>query len=283
MSHGETDLERALTRWREGRRASGPAAPDEAELISYAMGELAGPEAEAVRDYLALDAEAARFVLDVRQSMSLDLPEGGAPLSAAELAADWAELEGRLAGPAAPIPFPPLHAGHSAAAASPRLAWAVAAAALLLALGFGGWGFRLSLEKARLEQEVRVQGEAQANPPYAFLEPSADHVRDVVVPSGRRPRLAVGRERSFVSLSPPARSAHEVFEIDALPLDPQVGPARSLVRGLRLDSAQRLLFSVTEHSLPPGVYQLKLYGTEGKDRRPLADYEVEVVGIAPAR
>ncbi len=280
MSHGETDLERALARLRRERSPAGTETPGERELVAYSTGELEEAAAESVRDYLARDAETARLVLDLKESLAAQPPSGAAPLSEAELAADWSALERRLGARDAPHAAVgrrvrlPIHASAS-------FAWAVAASALLIALGLGAWGLRSSREKARLEQEARAHGEAQANAPYAFLELARERVRDAEG-SRERPRLEVGPQPSFVSLSPPAGSEHRVFEVEVEGLAPGGSPPRTLVKGLRFDREQRLLFSVTRHALPPGTYKLRLYGIAAAGRHELADYEVEVVPVAPA-
>lgn len=280
MKGGETDLERALAHRRRERSAAASQAPGEEELIAYATGELSGPQAEAVRDWLAADESAARLVLEIRQSLASQPPAGEVPLSPAELAADWARLERRL-GAAGGTQLALAEPAHRQPYASASIAWAVAASALLLAAGLGAWGLLSSREKARLEQEVRAHGEAQANAPYAFLEPARERVRDAEG-SRARPRLEVGTQPSFVCLSPPAGSEHRVFEVEVEGLEPGGRPPWTLVKDLRFDRGQRLLFSVTRRALPPGLYRLRLFGLAATGRQELADYEVEVAPVAPA-
>lgn len=298
MSRGEADLARVLAHRRRAPKTESSGAPDERQLTAYATGELSGPEAEAVRDFLALDPEAARFVLDVRESLASRPLAGEVPLSAAEMAADWSALERRLGAPETPgTSLPPSEAASASRPtpasdpvySSPSHAWAVAASALLVALGLTtAWGLwlarekgRLEREKTRLEEGLEAQGGPWANSTYVFLPAVEDHVREGVAPEPPR-RLAVGMAPSLVFLAIPREQEYREFEVDAEELGPATPSLRLRVVGLRFDDEQQLSFSVTQHSLPPGVYRLRLYGTEGTDRRQISAYEVQVVpGPAP--
>lgn len=289
MKPDATDLDRAVEALL-GESRGAEAEPTVAELLSYAARELDEGQHERIREYLSRNPEAARFVLDALEFPRLEPPPGEAPVSEEEMRAGWQRLERRLeaeSAPAAVVALTPSRAEPPADAAyswPARWAWGLAAASLLVAVGAAAWGWFAVRERRQLAAQVRelesaIERERQpvANPPYVFLRGVQ---RQGAMPGpGGQVELGPGEELT-VALAAPVDDPAAKFELDVYSVGRPGKPVWTLP-GLRYDDSGRLSFAVHEHLLSPGVYKLRVYVLEAGQRRPVGDYELEVLAPQP--
>lgn len=243
-------------------------------LVAYHEGRLPEPEREQVADHLALCAECRELLLDLAGGGDPGPPEDPQPLSDLEVAAAWEGLRGRLeekpAAEATPLRLPGRADRETAAPHRPephrapeRTAppWRrplALAASLLLGVGlfWGGSALYRSWQQAStvlvelFPEEERTRGSEGPAPVPADAE-----------------RFALVLNLPL-DLEPFARYEAEVARGEQV--DHRLPPADGGDGTLRLD--------LTRDDLPPGKYQVRLYGMAEGIRAEIATYELEVEG-----
>lgn len=261
-SQEPTDLDRALAAVAD-EQASTPSAPGDDELVALACGELDEARAEAIRERLAVDPEAARRVLDIQSSLALEAPEGQPPLSAAEVAASWSRLEPKLVATA---PRSSRRRGARVGRRSPwgRLTnWSLAATLVLAAVG-AGWMIRSAQRtpggpEVTLRATGRVDRGEEAHQALEVLAVGDEPTRLRLLLAG----VELGGATAFEVCPSPQRSQPHCWTLTTF--EPDIAPL--------------LRFEVDNQSLPPGVYELELYPRPRVAARPLAIFEVRVVPV----
>jgi hypothetical protein len=144
---GRPPLNEALRLLAESERRSLGEHPTPEELAAYRNRELTEPEADRIRDHLALCHDCADLLLDLANFGHLEPPAGVAPASEEEVDRAWESLRSRIAESEAEAPkqldrsAPVVQLRAVPPPAEPRRrnwqAWALAAM-LILTLGLGG-------------------------------------------------------------------------------------------------------------------------------------------------
>ncbi len=238
----------------EARRQAAEPAPTPDELIAYMDGELSPGEEERLQNRLVLDSEAMHAVLDLADPTRLDAAEGADPP-----VPTWESIRARLEAPEESAAVPRLPA--RSVGVHPAYRWAVAALVLLV-VGLG----------ARVGQLRRI------GPPAAprinvfhweLLPIDASSPRDagaehVVTPAPGTPLVLVlhlGDRGAFPDYSLEIRGGdgHRHWRSSGLVPSPIGTFNVELPAGF----------------LPPGSYELRLYGGESDAGNLLATYRLE--------
>ena len=263
---GTDDLKQAVQALAaEERRAQHP---EPGELIAYSQGALAEERRDQLQEHLASCAECARLLVDFADFDGLAPPDGGERLTDAEVAAARRLLERRIemvatvASPAAAV----RGARWTGAFASPRpwqlLTAALAAAVIGLAV-FGGSQHQL----------LRRLGQPEVNVATHDLEPvESDQLQGG--PSAA-PTVIDGATRSAVLiLQLHEVESHPAYRVairgsDSRQVWSRAGAARDPVLG-------NFTLRLPPGALPPGRYDVEIFGV-GDDREELlARYAIEV-------
>jgi hypothetical protein len=248
--------------------------PEPAELVAYArdaqgaQGALTEERRDRLQEHLASCAECAGLLLDFADFDALEPPSAGRHLDAAEVAAARLRFERRLAeidlAAAAP---PAVAAGRGTAWGSPRPWQLLAAVLAAAAIGLAVWG-------GSLDRRLRRLGEPEINVATHDLEPvESGQVR---AGAGAAPPavVAVGAGGSILVLQLPGAEVLPAYrlairgadgrEVASLPdavLDPELG---------------NFTLGLPRGSLPPGRYDIEIWGGSGEREEPLARYPIEV-------
>lgn len=265
-SQEPTGLDQALAAL-DDAQASTASAPGDDDLVAFACGELDEARAEAVRDTLARHPEAARQVLDLRDSLAGRVPEGEEAISAPELRAQWERLAQKLPATVEPkIAALPLTLTYTPRVVRRRwLAWPLAASLLVTVVGAGmvlrWWLKTPNGVPVVVEVTLRPLGRVQRGDP-ALPAPQ-------VVP--------VGRGSTRLKLLLAGVDLHQATAFELCPHPLPVGRDCWSRLAFAGGAAPVLRLEVNNQSLPPGVNVLKLYDLETGRRAPLAEFEVQVV------
>lgn len=268
MDDEKPPLDAALRHLAEQQRRSLTSHPAPQELAAYHAGELP-PEAESrMLDHLAVCRDCSDLLLDLAGFADLKPPEGVPELTDEQVEQDWQALRARMrAGegrdeeqrrvaavvpirPVGPVPRPE------------RIYWLPIAASLLAVIGFSfaiyqGW------QLGRLSQ-------MQVNPPAIYLEGATRA-------GGEEPgeRTAAGRSFEAILLDVvPEGASYSSYEVE---LRDEEGRVRqwALYRGPVEEESLRILFRA---GLPPGTYEIHLYGLAEGQRVSLAERRFVVDG-----
>lgn len=209
--------------------------PAPEELLDYHLGDLAAADRERLQDHLVLCAACSRAVLDLDSFPHVDPARETDRLSEFELAADWKRFRERAFA-------------KPAAAARPRLAWALAASLLVAALGLSLWG-------ARLREQVRELSGPRADVFVADLVPLGSEVRGPE--SVEVVRVPAWADRVLLILNLAGRPAYPEYEARVL------GPGGSAVwslGGLRPSPDGTFALEVPADLLEGGAHRIRLLG-----------------------
>ena len=269
MENGKPPLEpalRALTARAERRLGEHPS-PE--ALGDYHEGRLGGEEAERLRDHLALCADCAQLVLDLKAFPEIEMPAGTRKPTEGEVDEAWQAMQARLGegAEAAPIPNVVRMPQSSPAASRPRpgyWTWALAASWLMV-LGLGLWVFDLRRENARL-------AEPAVNVGIAELTAEWEQVR-----GGERGgvRISSVSGRAFLDVDAAGLPRHSGYEVEILS-GPGAGRALWTGRELTRSRDDHFTLDLPPGFLSPGPYRLRLFGVEEGHREKLADYPFEI-------
>jgi hypothetical protein len=239
---------------------AGPHPPPE-RLLEYQEGLLGEPEAEVVRDHLALCSECTRMVLELASTLPPELPARFAPLSDEQMAEVWPAIRQRL-----PLSPPiPLEAGRPR-----RLVWRIAlplVASVLLAttLASSYWAWSMLRESRRL------------------ADPRVNVAIENLVPTGQTDIRGDGDLRKGV----PPRTDAVLLVLNMADLRPFPVYGAEIREGLQgpvlwsSDQLQRnSRGNFTVQLLRPfpgsGLYRIRLFGIDGQRRELLAEYEADL-------
>ncbi len=275
MSGPQSDLGAAL------RAAGAPCGrrPSEDELADFAAGRLPEARAEEVREHLAGDPAAARYVLALGEFLHADPPAGEAPLEEGEITASWTELQARLEEPSRGedgggeklLPFLPPVGRTPAMPWYRTLAGAWAAAAALAGLAIAGWLlFWLPGGGPPASQLVAV------NPQIVFLRPKEDHVRGYHDEAARARLAQAGRGLVVFQLALREPERFREYRVSVLRQPAGSQLPGELAEPLVPQDEDLLIFAVPQQFLAPGIYVLRVHGVGGDQLTPVADYECEV-------
>ena len=245
----------------DARRELGPH-PGDDQLVAYHERRLDEPEAERLRDHLALCAACAGLLLDLA-AFSAGEPAAASELTDGEVEDAWRSLARRL--PAAASRRQALPPGRS----SRWLPWAVAAALLAGVVALSAW-------IVILRQELRSRLRPRADAVLANLEPRGEGTRGEAGAGEERPRA--DRPATLILHALPERGDPS-YELEIR----EARPGGRLLwheGGLRSRDLGVLVLELPAGALPPGSYQLRLYGLDAGRREPLADYDL---AMAPGR
>ncbi len=228
------------------------------ELIAYREGTLAAGEVERLQDHLARCRLCAGLVLDLEDFREpVEPPAEGVT----ELATATAlrAMKTRLSE----------GEHHRRRPRPPSFAYwqsAIAAALVFAVVGLSAWVARLQGTTGDLRRSLAELAGPGINVPIAYLDPPAR--RDPAAAT-----LEIGRARFVLVLTPtPPRMARS-FEVEILDTG-----GRELWRGAGLETSEhgtlRLLMS--SEVLPPGEYQLRIWGIDGGERLAAGEYSLSL-------
>lgn len=280
MSRKHTELEVAVDSLvEEGRSRLGPE-PSEKELLSYHRGELSEEEADRFEERLAHYPASARLLATFVED---EQPSTGDPdfVTEGEKEAAWETLRERVGiGATARVPTLPTVAPQrnaSTAPASalswPMLLWPVriAAAGLLILLGVLWYVRGERIEE--LGRQVAELREPQINAEQRRIAPDARRRGEGGEPVLRLPPSA---HPYLLTLALYEAPSFPDYRLEIVPADDsQTEPfwARS---GLMRKADDTFSLYLPRGSLPPGRYELRLYGMGEGPKELLATYTVEV-------
>lgn len=239
------------------------------ELVAYHAGQMADEDAERLRDHLALCSECSDLLLDLIHFDDLELPEGVAGPSEAEVELALESLKGRLRegeegrrlpdDPPVPLPFPVRPGDADSAYYRPtwqgRLPWAVATGFALLSLALGA-------------QLVMRQGLKQ---PAMVLSQLIDGRSDVrSSPSGGLPATSTVVQFELDRLAPDGPFAYRVLLRHA---------GGEVVGKVEIPSSfeEDIITLILSHrELDPGRYEVELLRIAGRMEKSLKTIEVEI-------
>lgn len=259
--------------------------PTPERLIDYQSGWLTAEERGRIEAHLRTCQECQELLADLAAFEA----QAPAPKSAAqpdrEAQAAWKRLQAEISGPEAQRPMrlvssqPPAPAPPSAGIGRDdrsgslhrqlRFAYALAASLACVAVGLAIWG-------RSLESQMRQLKAPQTH--LTVLQLYADAERDG---SAKRSEAAVG-ERLVLFLYPSSEAANT----EGLPeywaeIKPIGREKPSLkIQGLHLGEGGELSFDLIRSSLPPGDYQIDLFGMDGQTPRSVGTYRFS---IAPGK
>jgi len=234
------------------RQTAGPA-PTPDDLAAYLDGELSPGEEERLQNRLVLDSEAMQTVLDLVDPTRLDAAAGADPP-----VPTWQSIRARLNAPEEPeVPrWPAWRAG-----VHPAYRWAVAAL-LLLVVGLGAWIAQLRRVSSPASPRLNVF-HWEILPIDASLPRDAGAEHEVTQAPGTPMVLVLhlGDRGTFSDYS----------------LEIRDGDGRLHWRSSGLIPSPIGTFNVELPSgfLPPGPYELRLYGGESETGALLANYRLE--------
>lgn len=262
MSQERSDFRETLREAAGRAGAADPRHPDLARLAAYHGGELAEPEAEKVREHLALCRDCADLLLDY-QDFAREEAAGTASATAAAWERDRKRVRaavGRSVGEPEPgAELPPEARPWVAVRRRPVLPWLAAAAATAV-----------SLVLAVLWWQARVELHGPRQVELAYLEPEGSSAL-------RSPEAEV--EVSARPGVPPVILLH-LAEPSAFPryqarIVPPAGESSDRI--LELEAAGGGLFAVELGAEPePGEYEVILSGIAGGERREVARYRFRI-------
>ena len=256
----------------ERRKEAGPH-PDLDTLSAYAAGELAEPEAERVRDHLALCHACTEAVLDLSILAGRDQPEeteGAASESLPGLDEAWGEMRGRLERerlvrerePERPVVVEmPRRPERVYDARNVRLPWTIAAvlAAACLLLAVKAWW---SPPSSAGLQPVAVAAVDPAGHPEFLVRGTADGAR------------LSARGASALTLVLPSDAADQpAFRVEIRPV---AGGASEVIENVPSQGDRDLSILFSADSLAPGRYEALVSAADGGAAEPLR-YPFEVV------
>jgi hypothetical protein len=256
-------LNDALRRLAEHERRSLGDHPTPEELVAYRNGELTEPEAEQIRDHLALCHDCADLLLDLADFGHLAPPEGIAPASPEEVDRAWASLQGRIAEAAVPstpertAPVVQLHVVSPYAEPSRQdwRTWALAAS-VILAVGLGAWNLSL-------QQRVREGLAPRAGGPVVDLKNEttrgADKTAEISAKAG-----------GYLALDPTDQVQGEEYEAEIAD-----DRGSSVYPVLHIFGDEPNIF-IQGGTLKPGHYEIRLFAVQGGRRTPAGVFPLQV-------
>lgn len=244
--------------------------PTSERLSDYHAGRLSADETDLLERHLRVCQECSGLLHDLAEF------EEFTPAPAAEALADrgaqaaWQRLRERLpegvpemvAGPrSGPVPVVPPKVPPRPSIAwwrRPEPAYAVAATLLLCVIG-------LSFSVRSLSRRLDDMTKPKVNGAFETLFGEDDPTRGEVV-------IHVPQGGEFLSLALHLDvSTFATYEAEVHPAGKSGGRPLWTIRGLKLSREGRLSFDLRE-TLPPGSYQIDLFGLQGSDRRPITKY-----------
>jgi hypothetical protein len=239
---GRPSLNEALRLLAERERRSLGEHPTPEELAAYRNGELTEPEADRIRNHLALCHDCADLLLDLANFGHLEPPEGVAPASEAEVDGAWESLRSRIAEAEAlpeaaaerSAPVVPLRAVPPLEASRRDLRpWALAAMVIVLA-GLMSWNmvFRYRFQAKEAPTDIEI-GQRRG---------------------GAEPGIEISAQRGA--------SLH----FDDSPFEAEVLSEDGKVVLDRRTAANATTVLIEGGELDPGQYRLRLYWIEGGQR-----------------
>ena len=216
--------------------------PSADSWISYHAGEMPAAEEERLQQHLTHCRQCLDLVLDLDSFVEPARPVDAA-VSDFEKAAVWRALE-----------------GARRVSRWPAIG-ALAASVLLAALGYQAW--RSGVEITELESRIAAISQPQANAVIKDLFPGARQRSS----AGSDPREEIeASDRSVVVLLHLAKdTGHSEFEVAISTLDEG---EIDRIPGLHMGEMGELSFTLPSEALPPGEYDLQLFGVG--DGRPEA-------------
>lgn len=253
-------------------------------LVAYRAGELTAGEEEKLRDHLALCPDCAEMLLDLVTFEEFTPPKESPGLTDAEIDAAWHRVQPRLAegGQERPADLASWRDRRSAsrtlAARSSvydpvvwrrklRNAYAVAAVLFVGAVGLTFWG--LSLQR-------KLRADLQPTPNVALIDLNSETLRS----SSNKPDASVPAwSQRFVLLLHLNEMESGEFPEYMVELRPAAQSAKTQLRisGLKY-LEDGITLELSRDRVPPGSYQLDLFGLKGGDRQLLASF---ALGVAP--
>jgi len=270
VENGKPPLEPALRALAARRRRELGLHPDPETLAAYHEGELAGAEAERLRDHLALCPDCTQLLLDLGGFAALAPPAGVRGLTDGEVEGAWQAVRSQLAETEeAPPPSnllrlpPPLSSQKGRPSRPAYLAWALAASWVAV-VGLALWVTALRRDNAVLARPA-------VNVAIADLAARGDTTRGErsdlrALPAGDRLLLILD------ATDLPVRSGYEAEIAD----DRAAGPALWTGRGLVRSGENNFTLELPPRFLPPGKYQVRLFGLEAGQRQRLADFPLKI-------
>lgn len=266
MSLGREDLENALRAIMAAKREELGEPPTPEELLAYRDGRLDAAARQSVEARLALYPDAARALADLAAFPEVEPAPGTPELSDEDVEARWMALREKLGevekplipGPSGRGEPPPTHSGavspSSGSASSLKLA-----AGALLALGVGFLAGRAS----------HPDPEGAVNVTIAELTP----VEEGGVRAASEVEVSEFSEELVLVLG--LLDPGEYPDYEAEILDPD-GVRRWSRQGLRPTPLGTFHLGFRRDVLPPGSYQVLLFGLGGDRRTRLATYDLRL-------
>jgi hypothetical protein len=230
--------------------------PDADDLVAYSERRLEERDAERIRDHLALCGDCAGLLLDLG-ALSENDAAAASGLTDGDVEEAWRSFAARLAATA------PRERMRRRRRAAPWLPWAVAATLLAGVVALSAW-------VGVLRHDLRSLSRPRADAVLANLEPRGENSRGTAGTGEERPRA--DRPATLILHSSPSRT-YPRYEL-------QIREARLGERllwhdeGLRPRDLGIFVLDLPAGALPPGNYQLRLYGLDAQRRDLLADYDM---------
>lgn len=264
-------LSEGVRAWAQGRRPDADH-PRIEELVSYHAGEIAGEEEERLQEHLSLCPECTQLLLDLDGFEKLAPPEDKRHRAAADVEGAWQKLTGRLsaepeAAGAGVLPFqpPPRHGKLRRYVLQPLVAVLTIA---VVALSF--W-------VATLRRELRALSQPQ----------SAVQVIDLFADEDVRYRRE--KHEEIVQASRGAETLvlllrlveARIFPAYRIELSDNEGNVLWQRDGLQPNEDESFPLTIAGSFFSPGLYEIRLFGSEGESHELLRSYQIRVVD-APA-
>ncbi len=244
--------------------------PSSETLLAYHGGELSEKERSGLHAHLAWCPGCAQTILDMTAFPNIEVRAESLERTPEEEAADWQAIQERLRADETDV------STDSAAppAARPRKArrrisytplHALAASLVLAVLGLSFWVLQLKQQVTELDQ-------VQVNVFVSDLEAvGGEASRDV----GTVATIAVppGMDRVVLLLSYTGFQPFDDFEVEILDAR---GSLLWSHGGLARTPEGSFSVEISKSRLPTGRYEIRLYGSEGEDKKPLASYRTHI-------
>lgn len=239
-----------------GLEAGDHPAPE--QLFEYQEGLLTKKEKAEVQNHLALCPDCTRMVLELSGTIEPEIPEVEAPLSEERMAALWPGLRERV-----PLPPPPQAARWRRS--FERVALPLAASLLLASLAASFWVWSLFREN-RLLARPRVNVAVRDLVPLGEQEIRREEEGEAGVPLEAEAVLLV---LNLSDMRPFPTYRAEV-------LDAPDGKLLWASDELQRSTRGNFTLQLPRPFPGSGHYRVRLFGVDGGQREPLAEYEVDL-------
>lgn len=246
--------------------------PTPEQLAAYRAGELSGEEAERIKDHLALCPECAQLLLDLVAFEEHEPAEEPAGLANGNVEAAWQRLRPKLEEdqPAAPPVAAPERfrqtekpdPTYTAVNWQRRLrsAYALAAALFFGVVGLTVWGVS---QKRLAEQRTAPR----LGDMLYFEETRGPAERERILGS------------QSVNIVLPTSATYQDYEVEIV--DAEGRPVWHERRQVGEDDS--LFLGLTGTSLPPGLYEIRVYGIEGDRKILRGEHGIEIISSGSRR